>query len=76
MACGAPTSKHLSKLSFTQETSMGGPQNVGRVFGRVAMADDASFAVDPQDATAGNFIRTGVQPDLVAQGKVTKSAES
>lgn len=70
MACCAPTTKHLSKLSFTQETSTGGPQNVGRVFGRVAMADDTSFMVDPQDSAPENFIRAGVHPDFVAQGKV------
>ncbi|KAL8427601.1 hypothetical protein Efla_005776 [Eimeria flavescens] len=76
MACCAPTSKHLSKLSYTQETSMGGAQNVGRVFGRVAMADDASFMVDPQDSAPDNFIRAGVHPDLIAQGKVaTKTGE-
>lgn len=75
MACCAPTTKHLSKLSFTQETSTGGPQNVGRVFGRVAVADDTNFMVDPQDSAPENFIRAGVQPDLVAQGKVASKAE-
>lgn len=76
MACCAPTTKHLSKLAFTQETSTGGPQNVGRVFGRVAMADDTSFMVDSQDAAPDNFVRAGVHPDSVAQGKAaTKTAE-
>lgn len=70
MACCAPTAKHLSKLSFTQETSMGGAQNVGRVFGRVAMAEDTTFAVDSPEPAPSNFIRAGVHPDLVAQGKV------
>ncbi|KAL8449037.1 hypothetical protein Emed_003389 [Eimeria media] len=76
MACCAPSSKHLSKLSYTQETSTGGPQNVGRVFGRVAMTDDARFMVDAQDSAPDNFIRAGVHPDLIAQGKVaTKTGE-
>lgn len=69
MGCCAPTTKHLSKLSYTHETSTGGPQNVGRVFGRVAMADDANFMVGSQD-TSADFIRAGVHPDLITQGKV------
>lgn len=69
MACCSPSSKHLSKLSYTQETLTGGPQNVGRVLGRVQMADDASFMVESQVSTAENFIRAGLNPDLVAQGK-------
>ncbi|CDJ45346.1 hypothetical protein, conserved [Eimeria necatrix] len=75
MACLSPTPRHMSKLTYTQETSAGA-QSGGRVFGRVAMADDATFMVDAQDSAADNFIRAGVHPDLVAQGKVaTKTTE-
>lgn len=73
MACSAPTSKHLSKLAFTQETSTGSMQSAGRVLGRVAMAEDTNFMEGPEPE---NFIRAGVHPDLVAQGKVATAKQT
>ena len=79
MACLSPSPRHLAKLTFTQETAAGiaGAAD-GRVLGRVAMADDATFmAADSQQTNAENFLRAGVHPDLVAHGKVApeKTAE-
>ncbi|CDI74158.1 hypothetical protein, conserved [Eimeria praecox] len=79
MACFSPSPRHMAKLTYTQETAAGiaGAAD-GRVLGRVAMTDDATFmAADGQQANPDSFLRTGVHPDLVAQGKVApeKTAE-
>ncbi|OEH76703.1 uncharacterized protein LOC34619260 [Cyclospora cayetanensis] len=75
MACNAPSPRHQSKLIYIHETSTGGPHNVPQLFGRVAMAEDTSFMVDPQDATVDRFVRAGVHPDMVVDGKVAPPKE-
>ncbi|CDJ60867.1 hypothetical protein, conserved [Eimeria maxima] len=72
MACCSPSPRQLAKLAYTHETiaSLAAAAD-GRVLGRVAMGDDATFMpADIPAASADNFLRAGVHPDLVAHGKV------